>query len=45
MNGIINTFLLAANTFMKCIYDTLDLHIVLVNYLQKSKKKHKNLRK
>ena len=46
MNEIVNKFLLAEdNLCLKCIYDSLDLHTVLVDHLQKTKKEYKNLKK
>ena len=46
MNEIVNKFLLARDKFMPDIYeDNLDLHIVLVNHLQKTKKEYKKLKK
>ena len=46
MNEIGNKFLSAADKFMlKCIQEIQDLHRVLVDHLQKSKKEYKNLKK
>ena len=49
MNEIVNKFLFAGDKFMpemhlKFTY-SLDLHIVLVDHLQKTKKEYKNLKK
>ena len=45
MNEIINKFLLAGHKFLpKCILDSPDLPIVLVNHLRKTKKEYKNLK-
>ena len=46
MYEMVNKFLLAVdNLYLKCIKDSLDLHIVLVDHLQITKKEHKNLKK
>ena len=46
MYEMVNKFLLAVdNLCLKCIKDSLDLHIVLVDHLQITKKEHKNLKK
>ena len=46
MNEIVNKFLLAEDKFMPEMHlRHLDLHIVLVGCLQKTKKEYKNLKK
>ena len=46
MNEIVNKFLLAGGKFMPEIhFRQPDLHIVLVDHLQKTKKKSRNLKK
>ena len=46
MNEILNKLLLVGNTFMpECTYDNLNLNIVLVDHLQKTKKEYINLKK
>ena len=46
MNEIVNKFLLAEDIFMPGMHlSSQDLHIVLVDYLQKTKKESKNLKK
>ena len=44
MNEIVNKFLLGGDKFMPEIY-SLDLRIVLVDHLQKTKEESKNLKK
>ena len=43
MNEIENKFLLARDKFTLKMHLRLDLHIVLVGHLQKTKKEYKNL--
>ena len=45
MNEKGNKILLAGDKFMPKMHARLDLHIVLVDHLQKRKKKSKNLKK
>ena len=46
MNEIVNKSLLVGDKFcLKCISDNLDLHKVLVEHLEKTKKDHENLEK
>ena len=45
MNEIVNKFLLAGDKFMPEMHVRLDLHIVLVDHLQKIKKEYKSLKK
>ena len=45
MNKIINKFLLAEDIFMPEMHLRLDLYIVLVDHLQKTKKESENLKK
>ena len=43
---LVNNFLLAGHKHMaECIWGNLDLHVVLVEHLQKTKKEFKNLQK
>ena len=45
MNEIVNKILLAGDQFMSEMQDSLDLHIVLLDYSQKTKKEYKDLKK
>ena len=45
MNEIVNKILLAGDQFMSEMQDSLDLHIVFLDYSQKTKKEYKDLKK
>ena len=45
MNEIVNKILLAGDQFMSEMQDSLDLHIVFLDYSQKTKKEYKYLKK
>ena len=46
MNEIVNKFSLVGDKIcLKCSLDNLDLHLVLVDHLQKTKKENKKLKK
>ena len=45
MNEIVNKFLLAGHKFLPEMHLKLDLHVVFVGQLQKTKKEYKNFRK
>ena len=45
MSEVVNTFLLAGGKFMSEMRLILDLHIVLADHLQKTKKEYRNLKK
>ena len=45
MNEIVNKILLAGDQFMSEMQGSLDLHIVLLDYSQKTKKEYKDLKK